>query len=980
VSRHPRTASGLGVYALLGEANSKAQKKLNAKVAPWLDREYPYVAPPDTEYTLRELAYLSSLVPLREEMLPFIQVADEDFYELFWGLGAQLGVPLSEVQKEGIVDRLKEVAVLVGKLKWLYNRPRPYQVAERFGFGFQPLGSKTAHSPAYPSGHAIQAYWLAAELSSISPQHRRSFMDLADAVSFTRLVAGYHWPSDLMYGKDVFRHFSNPAMPAAIRVAAKYQNKKEVPKADGSGTTTVYEYGPRQIQNRNREKAERIESLRKHMSDLRKRARRDLEAEDPKVRLTALAVCLIDETYERVGNETSAENGHFGVTNWLREHVTLSPKSATLRYVGKSGVKQEKRIEDSKVLSALRKALKGKKKGDKILCEGDDCTVLAKDVNAYLKPYGITAKDIRGLHANEETRAALKAVRAKGPELPRSLKEREPILKKELSEALDIAAAAVGHEPSTLKNQYLVPGLVDAYLKDGTVLDRLDKKATLSQAEREDREAERLVKPSPKNKPPRRDLERRRVNTEEEDPDVKADKKERSNRDRDASAHRVALRHLLSKGNLVSVRDRSTGRVVQVTEQTLKERGSEYESVDQAEPSSRQKEEGSESASFEEMTRSLPGPISQRARKVFEGLPDEKARKKFLAEFDAGVRSLAKGPPEDLEAFLDETKSSPAKSGEDFAKALYYEKVFTSPFEDFSLEPLPSAGKTYQGSDLEAAKKRGLDRAERSLKKYRALGTRERQAHLDALEKELGRLSDFPDEDGRKIELEGIRRGLIMAGAVEEGDDAKGIGPAMASLARAAIASGNPRDVLAIGGIGGTGPIEGTDQDAVRSAYRKLTPQQIQEVLGEGHPIADYLKLLTDPEEGKYVSPADYGKIKEEAIDYLVAETAFLDPALLKTMGGSPTVGEARARAKELRKQRLKKPPPPGAPLQKVKGWFSEMAQAILGGGESSKRPGTHGTSEGSYWAKSPDGVLKSWPQGEEGSLDKAKAWASGKE
>ena len=267
---------------------------------------------------------------------------------------------------------------------------------------------------------------------------------------------------------------------SALRVAAKYKDKKEVPKSEGKGTTTVYEYGPRQVAKRHKDKAVRIEALRKKMSDLRQKARGDLTASDPETRLTALAVCLMDETYERVGNEQSAKDGHFGVTNWTAGHVTLGDKSATIRYTGKSGVKHEKKVTNARVLSALRKALKGKGKEDKILCDGDECSILAKDVNAYLKPYGVTAKDIRGLNANEEMKHHLKAQRKAGPaDLPHSRKEKDEILKAEFQAALDLAAAAVGHESSTLRSQYLVPSMEEAYIHDGTVIDKLDKAASL---------------------------------------------------------------------------------------------------------------------------------------------------------------------------------------------------------------------------------------------------------------------------------------------------------------------------------------------------------------------------------------------------------------------------------------------------------------------------------------------------------------------
>jgi carbonic anhydrase len=262
--------------------------------------------------------------------------------------------------------------------------------------------------------------------------------------------------------------------PSHVRVAAKYQNKKKV-KTQKGDEAIIYEYSEGQVQHRNREKAKRVEKLRKNIDKLRRQVTGDLDAKDPDTRLAALAVALIDETYERVGNEDSAKDGHFGVTGWKVKHVTFSQGKATLSYVGKSGVKQTKTVTNSKALKVLKDATKGKDPDEELLCEGDDCRITADKVNDYLKPFGVTAKDLRGLHANEEMRARLKAER-KG-KLPEDKKKREEKLKAEFAKALEGAAAAVGHEPSTLKGQYLVPGLEDAYLKDGTIPAALDKTA-----------------------------------------------------------------------------------------------------------------------------------------------------------------------------------------------------------------------------------------------------------------------------------------------------------------------------------------------------------------------------------------------------------------------------------------------------------------------------------------------------------------------
>jgi hypothetical protein len=103
----------------------------------------------------------------------------------------------------------------------------------------------------------------------------------------------------------------------------------------------------------------------------------------------------------------------------------------------------------------------------------DGGKVTASKVNDYLESFDITAKDLRGFHANREMQDRLKAIRSKGKKLPEDEKDREKILKKEFLKALDETAEAVGHEASTLRSQYLVPNMEEQYLSDGTVSDKL---------------------------------------------------------------------------------------------------------------------------------------------------------------------------------------------------------------------------------------------------------------------------------------------------------------------------------------------------------------------------------------------------------------------------------------------------------------------------------------------------------------------------
>ncbi len=222
-----------GVYKPMSEVTPGTQDVLDTPTPAWLDRNYPYVAPPDESCTIKELDYLTSLIPLRAKWRAFVKAADEDMAGLFVVLCSELGVPCDRQALDAVAGG---AAVLITKMKWLYNRPRPYQIAAKHnrlaGQGrvtkpgdFWPMNTKTAHTPAYPSGHTIQAYLLASRLSEAAPQHRKVFMKLAHMISFSRAVGGYHWPSDLAFGEDMFRHIVMPHMPSSVRVASRFQKE-----------------------------------------------------------------------------------------------------------------------------------------------------------------------------------------------------------------------------------------------------------------------------------------------------------------------------------------------------------------------------------------------------------------------------------------------------------------------------------------------------------------------------------------------------------------------------------------------------------------------------------------------------------------------------------------------------------------------------------------------------------------------------------
>lgn len=250
-------------------------------------------------------------------------------------------------------------------------------------------------------------------------------------------------------------------LEASFYISKRAKDGNYVEKRKEESGNITYVYDEKHIKARNKKKAQRLSKLAKSLKKMRTQVKKDLTHEDDRTRLAALAVALIDETFERVGNRYSAADmKHYGVTTWLVKHIKFSGSTAKIRYVGKSGIKQNKTVKSSKAVSALKKLCSGKKPSA-LVFELEDFTLTDNSVNQYLRPFDITAKDIRGLHANDEVRKELQKIKKSKDE-----KQRKADFKK----AVEAAAETVGHKASTLKNQYLVPGFEEKYIASGDII------------------------------------------------------------------------------------------------------------------------------------------------------------------------------------------------------------------------------------------------------------------------------------------------------------------------------------------------------------------------------------------------------------------------------------------------------------------------------------------------------------------------------
>ena len=113
-------------------------------------------------------------------------------------------------------DKIKELKESAGSiildLKYHFNRPRPYKLAELYNIPLDTneIKDTTFDSPSYPSGHATQGTLIANYLANKYPLHRGKFLKLGRDIARSRVIAKVHYPSDVqmgeMIGNDMFRY------------------------------------------------------------------------------------------------------------------------------------------------------------------------------------------------------------------------------------------------------------------------------------------------------------------------------------------------------------------------------------------------------------------------------------------------------------------------------------------------------------------------------------------------------------------------------------------------------------------------------------------------------------------------------------------------------------------------------------------------------------------------------------------------------
>jgi DNA topoisomerase-1 len=176
-------------------------------------------------------------------------------------------------------------------------------------------------------------------------------------------------------------------------------------------------------------------------------------------KVLALVVTLLDQTLIRIGNDTSAGEGSFGLTTLRDEHVDVEGATIDFEFDAKGGAEHQDSLHDAR-LARLVKACDDLG-GDELFAyrdaEGNVVDVGSSDVNEYLRALtgeDITAKYFRTWGGSTE---AVRALAELGWDDDESERERR------ILDAVDAAAERLDNTRAVARASYVHPVVPESY-------------------------------------------------------------------------------------------------------------------------------------------------------------------------------------------------------------------------------------------------------------------------------------------------------------------------------------------------------------------------------------------------------------------------------------------------------------------------------------------------------------------------------------
>jgi len=116
----------------------------------------------------------------------------------------------------------------IAAAKKAFNRPRPFVVSLQL----KPLVAQPPN-PSYPSGTATFAIMTAILLADMVPEKAQAIFERAFAISYSRVIVGIHYPSDLVAGRIAAAVIDNVLLHDAAFQSDLAKSRAEVRKAVG---------------------------------------------------------------------------------------------------------------------------------------------------------------------------------------------------------------------------------------------------------------------------------------------------------------------------------------------------------------------------------------------------------------------------------------------------------------------------------------------------------------------------------------------------------------------------------------------------------------------------------------------------------------------------------------------------------------------------------------------------------------------------
>lgn len=181
---------GSPLYSLVKDTD--LWKKWESTLPPLQDSD-------DAIKSIQELILIGS--SQTEEDKEFVKDAEFDMKAIFIKFLKLNGV--ENVTVEDLKEISKELDPITFKLKYIFDYPRPYQLASYLGLPLYPSQTTDACSPAYPSGHTIDSFVMSGLLSKKFPQLKEEIEKLGAKISQSRLQGGIHFDFDQDFGKQI---------------------------------------------------------------------------------------------------------------------------------------------------------------------------------------------------------------------------------------------------------------------------------------------------------------------------------------------------------------------------------------------------------------------------------------------------------------------------------------------------------------------------------------------------------------------------------------------------------------------------------------------------------------------------------------------------------------------------------------------------------------------------------------------------------